>query len=204
MIRKKIYILICIVLLIGCENNCYELLIKKAKNYNWHNNMLDAEKALKITKKAIKNEPHRWDAYSLELQIYSTWNHKTKDFSENYRDLKSVYDKWLQNGNVMNNIQKLGYANTLYCLDKIEESNEIFLEIINYYENNQIPLDKNEKEYICYIFSKMMGSNLDKDDFEEIKRDSYNKNGINDFLLNEIENLQKSDRKTFAQRYCVS
>ena len=104
--------------------------MNKANSYQWYNNMKEAEKSLKLTEKAINLEPNTWDGYALELNIYSTWNHKSKDFSSNFTALKFVYEKWIANGNKLSISQQLGYANTLFCLNNKIKSDLLYFEII--------------------------------------------------------------------------
>ena len=52
---------------------------------------------------------------------------------------------------------------------------------------------------ICQI----MLNDIDKNSFNTIKLDLYNDNGINDYLLDEINNLKQTGKKDFAERYCV-
>lgn len=191
-------------LFISCKSSNYNEIMQKAKNYQWHNNMTEAQKTLKLTEKAIKNSPKVWDAYSLEIAVYSTWNHKNKDFSNNFEGLKSVYEKWINNKNELNTLQKLGYANTLYCLNDINNANILYSQIIEYYKNNKQFLQKNEREYVCYIISNIMLYNIDENVFNSIKLDLYDETGINTYLIREINNLETTNKKEFAERFCTS
>lgn len=191
-------------LFISCKSSNYNEIMQKAKNYQWHNNMTEAQKTLKLTEKAIKNSPKVWDAYSLEIAVYSTWNHKSKDFSNNFEGLKSVYEKWINNKNELNTLQKLGYANTLYCLNDINNANILYSQIIEYYKNNKQFLQKNEREYVCYIISNIMLYNIDENVFNSIKLNLYDETGINTYLIREINNLETTNKKEFAERFCTS
>ena len=182
----------------------YNELMQKASSYQWHNNMSDAKKALKLTKKAIKQNPKIWNAYSLELNIYASWCHKSKDFSNNFEAVKAVYEIWISNGNKLNASQKLGYANTLYCLNDFANSKNFYSEIIDYYKSNPTSLTKNEKDYFCYIFANIMLYDVDEEFFNSIKLIEYEASGLNDHLLEEIKNLEQSGKKELAERYCVS
>ena len=75
---------------IGCEKNSYNEILRKAKTLDWHNDMVEAKEALELTRMAMAKKPKKWDAYSLELSIYSSWNHKSKDYSNNFNGIKSV------------------------------------------------------------------------------------------------------------------
>lgn len=182
----------------------YNELMQKAYSYQWHNNMSDAKKALKLTKKAIKQNPTIWDAYALELNIYASWCHKSKDFSNNFEALKAVYKKWISNRNKLNASQKLGYANTLYCLNDFDNSENFYSEIIDYYKSNTTKLTKNERDYFCYIFAHIMLYDVDENYFNSIKLIEYEASGLNNYLLEEIKNLEQSGKKGLAERYCTS
>ena len=202
---KKAFLSICIVLSFTCCNSTdYESLIKKSNSYKWYNNKKDAETALKYTDKAINKEPNIWNAYSLEINIYSVWVHFPPDFSDNFEGIKSVYDRWLSNGNKLNTLQKLGYANTLYCLDDTLNANQFYSEIINYYNDNQIDFSENERDYFIYIFAHLMLYDVDENYFNKIKFSVYDDNKINDYLLDEINAIKESGKKQLAERYCTS
>jgi len=197
--------MVCLLIVLGaCKTNSYETLMNKAKSYQWHNNINEAKEALSITEKAIEKAPNIWEAYSLQLNIYSTWCHKSPDYANNFEDMKLVYEKWLLNGNEMSIIQKLGYANTLYCLNDKSISEKNYLEIIDYYDKVKNDFEKNEKDYICFILSNIMLYDLDEKKFQTLKNDFYDKNGINDYLIWEIKELKKSGKKQLAERYCTA
>ena len=101
-------------------------------------------------------------------------------------------------------MQKLGYANTLYCLNDINNANILYSQIIEYYKNNKQFLQKNEREYVCYIISNIMLYNIDENVFNSIKLDLYDETGINTYLIREINNLETTNKKEFAERFCTS
>ena len=187
---------------IGCEKNSYNEILHKAKTLNWYNDMVEAKEALELTRMAMAKKPKKWDAYSLELSIYSSWNHKSKDYSNNFNGIKSVYEKWLENGNKMSVLQKFGYANTLYCLDDYGTANKLYLEVIEYYNENKEKLIDSEKDYICYMMSNIMLYDISEKEFGKIKIDLYDKNQINEYVISEINNIGNEEKKNLAERYC--
>ena len=74
------FILFCLIFFAGCSSLKYEKIIKQASSYNWYQNMDDANKSLQLLEEAIKIDPHKWDAYFQEIQIYATWEHKSENF----------------------------------------------------------------------------------------------------------------------------
>ena len=154
--KNGFLILTCIVILASCKSTDYDTLMGKANSYQWHNNMSDAKQALQLTEKAINKEPEKWDAYSLEINIYATWSHKAPDFSNNFEGVKSVYEKWISNGHKLDTFQKFGYANTLYCLDDVKNANKLYSEIIKFYKDNEINFENNEREYVVYMLSNII------------------------------------------------
>ena len=166
--------------------------------------MPDAKQALKITEKAINKEPEKWDAYSLEINIYATWSHKSSDFSNNFEGVKFVYEKWLSNGKALNVFQKFGYANTLYCLDDFKNANKFYSEIIKFYKDNEISFEENEREYVIYMLSNIMLYDFDENSFEKIKCSAYDKTDLNEYLFEEMKNINDSGKNQLAERYCNS
>ena len=72
------------------------------------------------------------------------------------------------------------------------------------YKNNKQFLQKNEREYVCYIISNIMLYNIDENVFNSIKLDLYDETGINTYLIREINNLETTNKKEFAERFCTS
>ena len=114
----------------------------------------------KLMEEAIELKPHKWDAYSLEINIYACWSQKSIDWSDNQEAVKEVYDRWLANGNSFNEIQEFAYANTLYTLGNYEAANKIYGKYFNYYSANIKKLSftakpKHQNEYLLQVLQEL-------------------------------------------------
>lgn len=202
--KYKILILFVLLALCSCKTKEYKVLLNNAQKLNWFMDQEDAKKAIELAEEAIKIYPQKWDAYLLELNIYSIWSHRKKESAYNFENIKSVYERWVANGNKLTVIQKFAYANTLYCLCDFNEAINLYKEVIATFENSRIDLNKDEISYVIWIFSKMLVYELDENEFNKIKLKHYEKNGINEYLLGEIRQFNKFDKKEFAERFCVT
>ena len=124
---RKIYLLFLLIsLFLSCKSVNYKNLVDKAAEGNkCFLSMEEAEKSLELLDQAIELKPHEWLAYSREISIYGMWSHISKDFSDNPESIKRVFDKWIENGNSFNRVQKCCYANTLYTLGEYEKQKNI-------------------------------------------------------------------------------
>lgn len=205
---KKIllFLSLCLFFFVGCKSIRYEKIIEDV-NIKFSilglKKIEDAEKVLKLLDKAIQMEPHRWDAYSKQVQIYSFWSHIPEDFADNQEGVKSVFDKWLENGNTFNQQQKLCYANTLYSLGDCEKARELHRQVYNWYLTNEIDFASNELDYFIYFFAGVLIGEVNINNFDEWKVDYYD-GEFNDFLQDTIMQLNDPEKKDeIVQCYCI-
>ena len=211
--KSKIwFIILSIFLLCSCKSVQYKKLmagIESNPQFHWFDNMEAAEKTIKLMEEAIELKPHKWDAYSLEINIYACWSQKSIDWSDNQEAVKEVYDRWLANGNSFNEIQEFAYANTLYTLGNYDAANKIYEKYFNYYSANIKKLfvtatPKHQNEYVIYIISGIMLDNINIYNFDEYKLEKFDETGQNEYLLQELQELRqtKSHKKHIAKSLC--
>ena len=201
--KYKITLLFVLFFLCSCKTKNYKSLLTNAQELDWIKNIEDANKAIELAEEAINLFPQKWDAYFLELNIYSIWGHRVQEGTYNYENIKSVYDRWLSMGNDLTVIQKFAYANTLYCLEKFDEAYNLYKEVNESFENGSIDFTKDEASYVFWIFSRMMLYDLDEEELNKIKLKRYETNEVNEYLLEEIRDFHIYDKKQFAERFCV-
>ena len=199
---KKHFVLLVIIIVsfLSCTNTKYSDLIEQTNSLCWWNSMEDAEKALDILDRAIEIEPKEWKAYSIELQIYDTWCHKTEERSNNYIALKDVYDRWIINGNTFSFVQLFGYANVLFCLGEREKAKDYYDKMsFSVMNDNSLLLD--EQNYVAYILSGIINGLIVKENFSDYKMNAYDENGVNEYLFQIIVNDSQED---IIETYCTT
>ncbi len=149
LISKILLIILSILLLCSCKSVQYKKLmagIESNPQFHWFDNMEAAEKTIKLMEEAIELKPHKWDAYSLEINIYACWSQKSIDWSDNQEAVKEVYDRWLANGNSFNEIQEFAYANIkkLSVTAKPKHQNEYLLQVLQ-----ELRQEKSYKKHIA-------------------------------------------------------
>lgn len=180
--------------------------IESNRHFHWFDNMDAAEKTIKLMEEAIELKPHKWDAYSMEIQIYASWSHKSEDWSDNQEAVKGVYDRWIANGNSFNKIQEFAYANTLYTLGNYEAANKVYQKNFDYFSVNKKKPGavKNQNEYIIYIISGIMLDNINIYNFDEYKLEKFDESDGNKYLLQELKEVRqrKSYKNHIAKSLC--
>ena len=158
--------------------------IESNPQFHWFDNMEAAEKTIKLMEEAIELKPHKWDAYSLEINIYACWSQKSIDWSDNQEAVKEVYDRWLANGNSFNEIQEFAYAN----IKKLSVTAN----------------PKHQNEYVIYIISGIMLDIINIYNFDEYKLEKFDETGQNEYLLQVLQELrqEKSYKKHIAKSLC--
>lgn len=196
-------------ILVSCSGAKYENLINQVMEYKWFFDMKDAEKALSFLEKAIVIAPNKWEAYSLEISIYESWNQKTENNTDRQDLVKAVYERWIENGNTFNYIQKFCYANTLYSLDEKKNAYALYTELFDYFSGHKELLENSDLKYYVYIFSGVMLEIISKDNFSDYELSCYaqageNSDSVNDFILQKLEEIKTDDdRKRCARDNCT-
>ncbi len=184
---KILLIILSILLLCSCKSIQYKKLmagIESNPQFHWFDNMEAAEKTIKLMEEAIELKPHKWDAYSLEINIYACWSQKSIDWTDNQEAVKEVYDRWLANGNSFNEIQEFAYAN----IKKLSVTAN----------------PKHQNEYVIYIISGIMLDIINIYNFDEYKLEKFDETGQNEYLLQVLQELRqtKSHKKHIAKSLC--
>ena len=208
---RKIYLLFLLIsLFLSCKSVNYKNLVDKAAEGNkCFLSMEEAKKSLELLERAIELKPHEWLAYSREISIYGMWSHISKDFSDNPESIKRVFDKWIENGNSFNRVQKCCYANTLYTLGEYEKAEKYHQEIFDWYLLHRINFNKHETEYFVYMFAGIMLDEINTYTFGQWKLDCYdvdvaNETSLNDLLLEIIREMKDPEMKyEIVKGYCI-
>lgn len=207
---KSLFILFVFLLtIVSCSSVRYDSLINQVMEYNWFFDMKDAEKALNLLERAIVIAPDKWNAYSLEISIYESWNQKTENNTDRQDLVKTVYERWGENNNTFTSIQKFCYANTLYSLNEKQEAYSLYTELFKFFSNQKELLENSELNYCTYIFSGVMLEIISKDNFSDYKLSYYAQTdgdsiSVNDYILQELEEINTDDdRKKYARNNCT-
>ena len=196
------FILFCLIFFTGCSSLKYEKIIKQASSYNWYQNMDDANKSLQLLEEAIKIDPHKWDAYFQEIQIYATWEHKSENFVSNQEAVKEVYDRWINNGNEFNEIQQFCYANTLTSLGQIKQSNPIYYELFNKFRIKNLE-EISSEEFFIYVMCGIMIDEITMNNYDEFIKNHNEYEIYKEVLPQEFDEINKYGKESLAKRYCA-